>query len=113
MEYFDKRMALDVIEDALTDMETPHGCGVATGLCSAFYLCGLLNTKEWQTFLKRIPVDPCKVRISEISRNTLHKAVRPEPVEDQLPDEGRTADLFSISPESRTRKQWFADGFLN
>ena len=112
MENFDKRMALDVLEDTLTDMETPHGCGVAVGLCSAFYLCGLLNTKEWQTFLQRIPVDPGKVRASEISRKTLHKTVRPEPVEDQ-PDEGRTADLFSSPLEPKTRKQWFADGFLN
>lgn len=36
MEYFDKRMALDVIEDALTNIGFPHGRGVATGLCGAF-----------------------------------------------------------------------------
>lgn len=61
MEYFDKRMALNVIEDALTDMDTPHGRGVATGLCGAFYMCGLLNEEEWETLLKRIPVEHNKV----------------------------------------------------
>jgi hypothetical protein len=56
MECFDKRMALGVIEDALTDLDTPHGRGVATGLCGAFYMCGLLSAEEWEVFLKRIPV---------------------------------------------------------
>lgn len=55
MECFDKRMALDVIEDALNDLETPHNCGMATGLCGAFYMCGLLSTEEWEALLKRIP----------------------------------------------------------
>ncbi len=54
MEYFDKRMALEVIEDALTDLDTPYGRGVATGLCGAFRMCGLLNTEEWEAILKRI-----------------------------------------------------------
>jgi hypothetical protein len=54
MEYFDRRMALDMIEDALTDMDTPNGCGVATGLCGAFHMCGLISEEEWEAFLKRI-----------------------------------------------------------
>lgn len=66
MEYFDKHMALAVIEDALADIDTPHGRGMATGLCSAFYMCGLLSTEEWEAFLERIPVEPHKVRVGEI-----------------------------------------------
>jgi len=58
MEYFDKLMALDVIEDALTDVDTLHGRGVATGLCGAFYMCGLLSKKEWEKLVKRIPLEP-------------------------------------------------------
>lgn len=58
MECFDKRMALDVIEDALTDMDTAHGRGVATGLCGAFHMCGLLSAEEWEALLARIPVEP-------------------------------------------------------
>lgn len=58
MEYFDKRMAIDVIEDAFTAMDTPHSCGVIAGLCDAFYMCGLLSAKEWKAFLKRIPAEP-------------------------------------------------------
>ncbi len=58
MEYFDKRMALDVIEDAFTDMDAPHGRGVATGLCGAFYMCGLLSEEEWEALLQRIPAEP-------------------------------------------------------
>jgi hypothetical protein len=57
MDYFDKRMAFDVIEDALTNMNTPHGRGVATGLCGAFYMCGLLSVEEWEAFLERIPAE--------------------------------------------------------
>ncbi len=55
LDHFDKRMALDVIEDALADLDTPNGRGMATGLCGALYMCGLLNEEEWQGFLKRIP----------------------------------------------------------
>lgn len=59
---FDKHMALDVMEDALTDIDTPHGLGMATGLCSAFYMCGLFSAEEWEALLERIPtnsrVDP-------------------------------------------------------
>lgn len=54
-DYFDKRMALDVIEDAMTDLDTPNSRGMAAGLCGALYLCGLLNEEEWQMYLKRIP----------------------------------------------------------
>lgn len=60
MEYLDKHMALDVIENALTDTDNPHGRGVAVGLCGAFYMCGLLNADEWKAFLKRIPVESHK-----------------------------------------------------
>ena len=66
MEYFDKRMTLDVIEDALTNIDTPHGCGMATGLCGAFYMCGLLSAEEWEAFLRRIPVEPYKLGVGGI-----------------------------------------------
>jgi hypothetical protein len=66
MQCFDKRMALEVIEDALRDIATPHGRGVANGLCGAFYMCGLLSAEEWEAFLKRIPVDHRKARASKI-----------------------------------------------
>ncbi len=55
MDYFDKRMALDVIEDALTSLGTPEQCGLAVGLCGAFYMCGLLSHAEWEALLERIP----------------------------------------------------------
>lgn len=67
MEYFDKRMALDVIEDALMDMDTPHGRGVAAGLCGAFHMCGLINTEEWEALLERIPAKPRQIRPGGIS----------------------------------------------
>lgn len=57
MENFDKHMALDEIEDALTGLHTPYGRGVAVGLCGAFYMCGLLSTAEWETFMARIPAE--------------------------------------------------------
>lgn len=73
MEIFDKRMALYEIEDALTNVDTPHGRGMATGLCSAFYMCGLLSVSEWEAFMDRIPADAydiwsgetCEARRSE------------------------------------------------
>ncbi|HXU93283.1 MAG TPA: hypothetical protein VFP33_06450 [Gallionella sp.] len=55
MNQLDRKMALDIIEDALTCMTTSHGRGVAAGLCGAFYMCGVLTTSEWRDFLKRIP----------------------------------------------------------
>ncbi len=55
MDYFDKRMALDVIEDALTTLGTPEDRGLAIGLCGAFYMCGLLTQAEWEALLVRIP----------------------------------------------------------
>ncbi len=55
MIYFDKRMALDVIEDALTTIATPEDRGLAIGLCGAFYMCGLLTQAEWEALLARIP----------------------------------------------------------
>ncbi len=54
MDYFDKRMALDVIEDALTMIGTPEERGLAVGLCGAFYMCGLLSQGEWEALLDRI-----------------------------------------------------------
>ncbi len=55
MDYFDKQMALDVIEDALTTSDTAEGRGLAIGLCGAFYMCGLLTHAEWEALLARIP----------------------------------------------------------
>ncbi len=55
MEYFDKRMALDVIEDALTTLSSPEDRGLAIGLCGAFYMCGLLSRTELEALLERIP----------------------------------------------------------
>ncbi len=57
LEYFDKHMAVEIIEDALTNLTTPNGRGMATGLCGAFYLCGLLSAEEWKAYLKRIPAE--------------------------------------------------------
>ncbi len=54
---FDRRMALDVIEDAFSAMCTAESRGLAVGLCSAFYMCGLLSRVEWEAFLERIPED--------------------------------------------------------
>jgi len=54
MDHFDKSMALDVIEDALTALGAPENRGYALGLCGAFYLCGLLTDAEWEGFLARI-----------------------------------------------------------
>lgn len=54
MDYFDKRMALDVIEDALTALGPPENRGFAIGLCGGFYLCGVLSQTEWEACLRRI-----------------------------------------------------------
>lgn len=78
MERFDKCMALDVIEDALTDIFTQHGRGMVTGLCGAFYMCGLLNAKEWEAFLERIPAglqadgddEICGINESKVRNNS-------------------------------------------
>lgn len=51
---FDKRMALDVIEDALTAQCSPENRWYAIGLCGGFYLCGLLSEAEWEDFMRRI-----------------------------------------------------------
>ncbi len=55
MDYFNKRMALDVIEDALSVLHTAEDGAVAFGLCSAFYMCGLLSHAEWEAAMARIP----------------------------------------------------------
>ncbi len=57
MDCFDKRMALEVIEDAFTTMGSPEGRGLAIGLCGAFYMCGLLSHAEWEALVAQIPVD--------------------------------------------------------
>src|SRR5512140_1632866 len=62
LDYFDKRMAVEVIEDSLTDLTTPNSRGMATGLCGAFYLCGLLSAEEWAAYLQRIPAESFMAR---------------------------------------------------
>lgn len=54
MDHFDKRMALDVIEDALTTMGPPESSGFVIGLCGGFYLSGLLSKDEWEGVLERV-----------------------------------------------------------
>ncbi len=54
MSDFDKRMALDVIEDALTTRDTSEGRAMAVGLCGAFYMSGFLTQVEWEELLERI-----------------------------------------------------------
>ncbi len=55
MEAFDRRMALEVVEDALGALHGPEDRGLAAGLCGAFYMCGLLSHAEWEGLLARIP----------------------------------------------------------
>lgn len=66
MDYFDKDMAIGVLEDALTNLTTPNSRGMATGLCGAFYLCGLLSAEEWTAYLKRIPAEAFMARADGI-----------------------------------------------
>ncbi len=47
-------MAIDMIEDALEAQGNPIGRGIAAGLCSAFYLCGVIDSAEWEGYQKRI-----------------------------------------------------------
>ncbi len=54
MRDFDKRMALDVIEDALTTLDTSEDRAMAFGLCGAFYMSGFLTHAEWEALLDRI-----------------------------------------------------------
>ncbi len=54
MSEFDKRMALDVIEDALSTLDTPEDRAMAFGLCGAFYMSGFLTHVEWEELLDRI-----------------------------------------------------------
>ncbi len=53
-EHFDKRMALDVLEDVLSTLATAEDCALVFGLCSAFYMCGVLSHAEWEAILARI-----------------------------------------------------------
>ena len=55
LDYFDKRMALDVIEDTLTALGSMEGRGFALGFCGGFYMYGLLTHAEWEAYLARIP----------------------------------------------------------
>ncbi len=66
--HFNKRMALDVIEDALTTLDRPEDRGLAIGLCGAFYMCGLLTHAEWQALLARIPGSLVEVDETRIKR---------------------------------------------
>ncbi len=63
MDYFDKRMALDVIEDAFTTLGTAEDRGIALGLCGAFYMCGLLSQAEWEALIKRIPRESREIHL--------------------------------------------------
>jgi hypothetical protein len=72
MANFDKRQALEVIEDALTDIDNAHTRGVAVGLCGAFYMCGLLSEDEWAAILARIPAEDNFGDITTLKSQTLH-----------------------------------------
>ncbi len=50
MDYFDECIAIDVIEDALTGIDVPHGRGVATGPGGTFHMCGLIDEDQWEAF---------------------------------------------------------------
>ncbi len=54
MNDFDKRMALDVIEDVLSALSTAEDRALVFGLCSAFYMCGLLSHAEWEAIVAQI-----------------------------------------------------------
>ncbi|HKB60855.1 MAG TPA: hypothetical protein VKC56_12515 [Gallionellaceae bacterium] len=54
MEDFDRSMAIDMLEDALQAVADPVGRGIATGLCSAFYLCGIIESADWEDYHQRI-----------------------------------------------------------
>lgn len=53
MDNFDKTKAIDMIEDALKAREDPIGRGIAVGLCSAFYVCGVIDSAEWEGYQQR------------------------------------------------------------
>ena len=55
MEHFDKNMAAEMIEDALQAVSDPIGRGIAVGLCSAFYLCGMIEKPDWEKYQKCMP----------------------------------------------------------
>lgn len=59
---FDTRMALDVVEDTLTALDTEADRGYAVGLCGGFYLCALLSQAEWESYLARIEERRRRVR---------------------------------------------------
>jgi hypothetical protein len=72
MENFDKRKAMAVIEDALSNVGIAYGRGMATGLCGAFYLCGLFDREEWEACLNRIPSGPEAYNSSGVLSRILH-----------------------------------------
>ncbi len=76
MEIFDRRMALEVIEDALGNLETPENRGMASGYCNAFFMCGLLLQHEWKVLLERIAARDRQISGSsagdQISHQDLH-----------------------------------------
>jgi hypothetical protein len=47
-------MAIDMIDDALQAVGDPVGRGICIGLCSAFYLCGMLEPADWEKYQERI-----------------------------------------------------------
>ncbi len=69
MEDFDKSMAIEVVEDALTSLDEPEDRGFAVGLCGAFYMCGLLEREEWMELLRRIPARRAERSEFEGARN--------------------------------------------
>jgi hypothetical protein len=54
LDNFDKSKAIDMIEDALKARDDPIGRGIAVGLCSAFYVCGMLDSAEWEGYQQRL-----------------------------------------------------------
>lgn len=53
-EHFDRGMAIDVMEDALTALGASESRAFAAGLCAAFYMCGMLDNAEWSDFTAQI-----------------------------------------------------------
>ncbi len=54
VECFDRGMALDVMEDALSVLDTREDRAMVFGLCGAFYMCGFLSHAEWEAMQGRI-----------------------------------------------------------
>lgn len=54
LEQFDRGMAIEMIEDSLEALDDPIGRGIALGLCSAFYLVGVIKPADWEKYEKHI-----------------------------------------------------------